>query len=310
MGLLFRFSSSSMFVKRPTTVVEIAARRVDGRTGHGAASRLLLDLEFILSLFFLHQRDCLFLGTGRPVRIPIGRTIGRTQHLCTRMFSRLVARPQLIEPRRARPQMRALVQAALVAHDLARVERRAPPGRGFGGVTVVTPATEVLRLLGRGVVGVLDGDGGVRGHVERHGRELAGLGGRARVEDVLGGDHDGLLACAGVFELDAWLVGVDAHLAEAGVWGDEVGFFEARGRAEVHCVVWVLVRVLLVVLLVVLEMVCMGMLVRVGERVGELVGVGEGMGVSVQSGGLCGEGRGLGRAGVGAHGERLCVEGV
>ena len=61
--------------------------------------------------------------------------------------------------------MRAFVQTALVAHNLARVQSRATPRGGLGGVAVETPAAEVLRLFGRGVVGVLHGQTGVGGEI-------------------------------------------------------------------------------------------------------------------------------------------------
>ncbi len=123
--------------------------------------------------------------------------------------------------------MRALVQATLVAHDLARVERRAAPRGRLGGVTVEAAAAEVLRLLARGVVGVLHGQARVRGHVHlvRVVRgEMRGVGevrvgggevrvhvrrggGGAAVEDTgLRGDHEGRGA---VLKLDLGLeVGV------------------------------------------------------------------------------------------------------
>ncbi len=75
--------------------------------------------------------------------------------------------------------MRALVQATLVAHDLARVERGAAPRGRLGGVAVEAAAAEVLRLLARGVVGVLHGQARVRGTCTsgaRGGREMRGMG--------------------------------------------------------------------------------------------------------------------------------------
>ena len=90
--------------------------------------------------------------------------------------------------------MRSLVKTALVANDLSRCESRTAPGRGFGGVTVVAPPSEVLGFLGSGIISVLDWNS-VRNGIssnEREGRVLL------RVQVRLGGEDDGGM----VFELD------------------------------------------------------------------------------------------------------------
>jgi hypothetical protein len=50
----------------------------------------------------------------------------------------------------------ALVEATLVADDLARIESRTSPTRGLGLRAIETPATKVLCLLGGSIIGVLD----------------------------------------------------------------------------------------------------------------------------------------------------------
>lgn len=80
--------------------------------------------------------------------------------------------------------MRAFIKPTLVTHDLARVEGRAAPGGGFGGVAVEAAAAEVLGFFGGCVVCVLDGETGVRGEVG-HGHGVA-VGGRGVVEGTAG----------------------------------------------------------------------------------------------------------------------------
>ena len=55
-----------------------------------------------------------------------------------------------------------LVETALVADDLTGVERRSPPTRRFCRVAIETSPPEVLRLLRRGVVCMLDKEAVVR----------------------------------------------------------------------------------------------------------------------------------------------------
>ena len=63
------------------------------------------------------------------------------------MFSSLVAGAKFVEAERSRTEVSAFVETALVAHDLARVESGATPGRGFCCVAIEAATTEILGLL-------------------------------------------------------------------------------------------------------------------------------------------------------------------
>lgn len=89
-------------------------------------------------------------------------------------------RTELVKAVRTRTQMSTLVETALVAHDLARVERRAAPRRRLRSVAVEATAAQILCLLRSSVVGVHDGDTASVGHVSRTGRSWHRLGGRRR----------------------------------------------------------------------------------------------------------------------------------
>lgn len=74
-------------------------------------------------------------------------------------------------------------------HDFARIEGGATPAGGLCGVAVETTATEILGLLGRCVVGVHYGEGGMR--VDKGGRVLDGARRGRAVEWCLGRHDDG-----------------------------------------------------------------------------------------------------------------------
>ena len=84
----------------------------------------------------------------------------------SRRFTSFPPCAQLIEAEGPRSEVGALVEAALIADDLAGVEGGAAPRGWLGGVAVEAAATEVLGLLAGGVVCVLDGDGPAGGRGE------------------------------------------------------------------------------------------------------------------------------------------------
>ena len=88
--------------------------------------------------------------------------------------------------------MGALVEATLVADDLAGVEGGAAPRGGLCGMAVEAATTEILGLLRGGIVSVLDGETGVGGEIG-HGDGVTCWGGGVAEERGLGGDDDGLL---------------------------------------------------------------------------------------------------------------------
>jgi len=101
-----------------------------------------------------------------------------------------VACAQLVEAQGPRAQVCALVEAALVAHDFARVESRAAPRGWLSCVAIEAPAAEVLSLLGSGIVSVLNREAGVGGKVG-HGHGMAARGRWRTVEtSLLGWNHE------------------------------------------------------------------------------------------------------------------------
>jgi hypothetical protein len=58
--------------------------------------------------------------------------------------------------------MGALVQATLVAYDLAWVQCGSSPARWLSLGTIEASTTEILRFLGGGIISVLNGETGVR----------------------------------------------------------------------------------------------------------------------------------------------------
>jgi hypothetical protein len=97
-----------------------------------------------------------------------------------RSLAGLGRRAEFVETVRTRTQVGALVETALVAHDLTRVKRRAAPRRRLGSVAVEAAAAQVLRLLGSSIVCVHDGNPAGVGHVSGTGRGWHRLGGRRR----------------------------------------------------------------------------------------------------------------------------------
>jgi hypothetical protein len=63
------------------------------------------------------------------------------------LFSSLVASAELVEAKRSRPEMDALVETALVADNLARIESRTAPGGGLCCVTIEAAPAEILGHL-------------------------------------------------------------------------------------------------------------------------------------------------------------------
>jgi hypothetical protein len=108
-----------------------------------------------------------------------------------RFAAGLVSGPEFVESERTRTQVGALVQTALVADNFAGVECRPPPGRRLSGVAIEAAAPEILGLLRRGIIGVLNRmarngcvECGGRRHLERR-RRRSVVGWRG-----LGGHHD------------------------------------------------------------------------------------------------------------------------
>lgn len=86
-----------------------------------------------------------------------------------------------------------------------------------------TPA-KVLSFLRRSVVGVLNRNCGVGGHIHRHRRQVTDLRGRTRIEDVLRGNDD----LRRVFELDTIL-----HFPVRMV-RRQISLLEVRRGTQVH----------------------------------------------------------------------------
>jgi hypothetical protein len=105
-------------------------------------------------------------------------------------FAGFVACTELVEAQRTGAQMSTLVETALITHDFTGIKCGTTPGRWFSGMAVEAPATEILSLLGRRVIGMLDRKTCVGGKVGHCHTVVQGRRGRSTVKRGLGGNHD------------------------------------------------------------------------------------------------------------------------
>lgn len=158
--------------------------------------------------------------------------------------------------------MRPLVQATLVADNLAWVQSRPSPAWWLSRVTVEATATEILRLFRGGIIRVLHWQPGVRRKV-RHSHGIARRVAGRRIELLRRTHHT-----VGIFQLDvSVLVMVERPLRS---FVHEVGF----GKLEAFRVHGLLSEILHLLLLVrMLGLLVLGIELRNGLKSKSIVAV-------------------------------------